>query len=1067
MGRFLGIFCAIALCAGCTSAKNKPDGHHRSDVIDETLKQRPYDVHAQAHHDPAMMLAHDLTVIEDDLRRDGTITVKQPDVWGDGNLMYFLQEYDQLMAAGTRTFGPTIQAYIARSDNLEVQASTGLGAALGGPNGGGTAVANTTTVTTPTPKDQLIALESLDFELLKSALANAPLNEKYKGIGVEPTELARQHSTYIDVCQALRRRHMGDDNSRAAGYGLIKFRIPVSVLPGRETTQGHSAIVTLRAQLQIDDAHLHYTFPRLAVADLVDSLTPIVCEKWDGILAQEAAAHSATTVLPGKSGTFKPKNYASPSTIPAEVIAQVYRDDLIKKLVLKLQKDIHTDTKEDTPFQQEIRTALFKRFAQLQLVLERNRVYEERSDEIVNLSGEILRGDYSKIGFKYNDWRDKSLKAGMQEDFAEFGWFLAVHTGLLDHNLKRIAKSLNHEHKLSPELTALLEDPMLQFYNPESPLRAQTFAIWSTIIHEEFPIHVFTLDSQVEEQNVYDAFARRRELQLALAYNVAKGAINTQQKLAMSRELALEEATIGLNRTVVGFAHGNDTFGWYFHPRVQTPPTESTNIGALARTLWSTGPTEHYDLKHRNLEPGIRECEVLVAMPSFVNNVSFDVTTNWERIAHPGVTKRTYEEMLAQGGRVHQLKNSLGALCGSNCYRPGDIQRLVSRVDQLEQMLGMQTYTVRVPFDYEQSGNDLFDQGRNKLVPVATGFYGLDFLQGTEATDTADKVFANVFITGKNFHPTLTHVVVGGQESHSTLEEGVPAKVEVVNRQLLLVKIGPLNPALTNPQLGFQVRVGTPDGLSGPLRILGTPKEKEKAAEPTPKGFSFKPLSGPFDAHYGVCGSKYDFSVAIPEAKSTIHNDEEFPLPLNMVPGSKGNLRLVLTAQDKEGKDLVWQRSSDDAGVTENIELTYAGGRNWTVDNRRLETAIKSAIEKSFPTSSGAKYTLTATGYVGFDSFPWTKLLKPLTIDVQACVCPPTAAANTQEAVPAPLPNMPGKNSGMPIIGPGTPPAAPAETPQQAPTAPQQGRSAQPLIRLRADLPAANRDVVFSPIARP
>src|ERR1700674_4079342 len=102
---------------------------------------------------------------------------------------------------------------------------------------------------------------------------------------------------------------------------------------------------------------------------------------------------------------------------------------------------------------------------------------------------------------------------------------------------------------------ALLDDNGFHFFNiSTSPYRDQALAIWQSIVREDFPLHVFTLDSQVEEENVYDAFSRRRELQLALAYSVAKGTTNTQQKLAMSRALELDQTTIALHRTVVGFS---------------------------------------------------------------------------------------------------------------------------------------------------------------------------------------------------------------------------------------------------------------------------------------------------------------------------------------------------------------------------------------------------------------------------------------------------------------------------------------------------------------------------------
>ena len=123
-----------------------------------------------------------------------------------------------------------------------------------------------------------------------------------KGVALEPTELDRERSTFIHANQALRRRMIGDDNSRAAGYGLYLFRIPVSVLPGRETTEGYSAVATLRAQLQVDQAHLRNTFPKMVIADLVEALTPRILNDWN--YAKEQRKKIADLVK-SKGGTDK------------------------------------------------------------------------------------------------------------------------------------------------------------------------------------------------------------------------------------------------------------------------------------------------------------------------------------------------------------------------------------------------------------------------------------------------------------------------------------------------------------------------------------------------------------------------------------------------------------------------------------------------------------------------------------------------------------------------------------------------------------------------------------------
>jgi hypothetical protein len=118
----------------------------------------------------------------------------------------------------------------------------------------------------------------------------------------------------------------------------------------------------------------------------------------------------------------------------------------------------------------------------------------------------------------------------------------------------------------------------------------------------------------------------------------------------------------------------------------------------------------------------------------------------------------------------------------------------------------------------------LFDTGKVHLRPVLNGFYGLEFLQGD--TDVA----AQVFLTGKNFHPTLTHVIVGGAESHSSVTD----QVEVISRELLRVKVGTLNSKLS-AEGQFDVRVGTPAGVSNNLIIDAGP---QPPPEPT-SGFDW------------------------------------------------------------------------------------------------------------------------------------------------------------------------------------------------------------------------------------
>ena len=82
--------------------------------------------------------------------------------------------------------------------------------------------------------------------------------------------------------------------------------------------------------------------------------------------------------------------------------------------------------------------------------------------------------------------------------------------------------------------------------------------------------------------------------------------MNAQSMMKFARQLDWDMQAVALNQTAVGFSNGNDTFGWRFYPRYQTPPNKG-NVVALWESL-AGGPTTDQDLRHRQLEPQTREC---------------------------------------------------------------------------------------------------------------------------------------------------------------------------------------------------------------------------------------------------------------------------------------------------------------------------------------------------------------------------------------------------------------------------------------------------------------------------
>ncbi len=1037
---------AVLAVSGITGCTNPNAGH--GNVKDYLFGRRHGEYLGRDAGDPLLAFAHEITVMEDDLRRDGTITVKTPDVWGDANLVSFIQEYDKEMSRTHDAFKDSLQAYLARSDQAELTATQALGAALGD--------ASVPTVQAQ-PKD---FPDESPFSLIASSSGQAAAAGKF---GIEPTESERQHSTYVLVNQALRRRNMGDDNSQMAGYGMYKFRIPVSVLPGRETSQNHAAVVTLRAQLIVDESNLRTTIPRLVVADLVDGLTEPVLADWNKpsktveksevIAAAKCAFGDLFNILSmiGDQESRSPQSVQDFAALRkanlfgeqwAVVVGQLEKPEedgigIVANAVIQLnafwkemqqndtaaasdpmfaqlgeclrrldgsvqnlepyarrggqgngpdlmdksatapivagngriafgsasidavrsvaQEHFQERTKrKDAPKTQELRTFLFQYLTQLYRTTQARKAFLDQEAAIDAATSDFERG------LKIDEYR-KAWVTHMQTycnsadpDTAEVSWLIAMQAGILDHNLKRILEDMRQAGKLSEEAVACSD--IVRFYEPDIALE-QTLDLWSALVRNEFPLTVFTLDPQVEEQNAYDAFSRRRELQVAMAYGVASGKIRAESALKFSRQVALDSETIALNRTAVGFSHAHDTFGWYFYPRIQSPPTEGTNIGVVARTIWSTGPTEHYDTKHRDLEPGIRECEVIVTMPSFVSRVSFDVTTNWEKLTCPGKTKRSYEEMVAQGSRVQQLHCELQAIHETACNRPGDVARLASRVDQLEHLLGMQTFIVNIPYQYEQSGTDLFDTGDVHLAPVVQDFYGLSYLKSDSDID------AQFFLRGKNFHPTLTHVVVGGAESHSV---GNSTSVEVISRELLLVNIKKVQAALSSPT--FEVRVGTPAGLSNPVEIPSTP------TPPKPAGANFDWSGAPLSFEAELL---YD-AMADPRVQFVIEDQgtqlsyvAKTPLYSDDI-GQNAQMVFLVTAKDSSGEELFARLPSQVFNVVDRkIALC------------QLASEINRLLNQDARVSTGRiPAVIEVESMIRFDQWPFEELGSAITLRV-------------------------------------------------------------------------------------
>lgn len=824
----------------------------RGDELWRWLARKPKVPHEAPCPPNMVTLAKKVTLLEDQVRRNGSITIKQPDVWSENSLLSYIQEYDQQLTGTVGNFRETIQAFVATTDSSQFASSTAVG------RGVEVTVFQEAQKTAANAANQEQAASSrAPLSNLSSFLSNARptavLPDKTLGptpFALEPNELERQHSVYVQMNQALRRTNMGDDNSRAAGNALYLMRFPVSVLPGRETYEGYSAVITLQAHLAIDANHLRYTFPRLVAADAVDGVLPIIKLYWHHKEIPPPIP-SVSESTPKSVPEFRPESSNQRGTI------NVWTPQGISNLILlygpeeltALLNDVKTQFAEP-PKDEELKAYLFNRFLNLYEQLIARGAFTpdgQLSGVLIALSqaGDALaRGDsqLTEIRKNWNPQIEPQFSTDGLDKSWEYSWILGLHAAILDLNINRLIEA--QRGAVNEMVVGEVRDPDLRFFVVNGPRQAELNATWAELIESEFPIHVFALNPVIEEQNVYDAFSRSRDLQVAFALAVANGNMRASQAMRYSRQVTLEMASIGLNRTAVAFAHSNDTFGWYFHPRVQSPPPERNNIAALGRQLWSSGPTRNYDEKHQRLEPGIRECEAVIVMPAFVPSVRFDVITNWEKRNKPGAVKRDYAEMIVEGAEIQKVLDYATQVQDQTHFRPNDFSVLVARVEQIENMLPLQAFDVRLPFDRQLSGQELFDGGKSQLRPVVDGFYGLQYVDGSQ--------FAEVFLTGSNFHPVLTRVILGGREAD---------EINVMSRELLKVRFKPVYESLAdNPIEG---RVATPAGISAPFTI------KLKPAGGEPSGFAW--TATPLDAGFVYEGTTPVISQIRPPTTSIMY----------------------------------------------------------------------------------------------------------------------------------------------------------------------------------------------------
>lgn len=399
----------------------------------------------------------------------------------------------------------------------------------------------------------------------------------------------------------------------------------------------------------------------------------------------------------------------------------------------------------------------------------------------------------------------------MQRHTAPLCWAIIVESALLNERLiediRNLASAKNAMHLNGEGMTFIGCHP--------DPMACEAF---NQYVMCRWPVHVFAIDPVTQDQNVADAFSMRREMQLALSLAFSSGRIGAQNFTRMARRLELDMETIALNRTIVGFSHGDDTFGWRFTPRIQSPDTKGT-IGTFAELLVKGGPNRDDLLKQHRLEPGVRECTALVLMPAFVPYVIFDSRTNWFKLNNPARKELDLTDGVGLSAEITCLKElSTQCAADAHCYRPDEVYRLTRAVEQLDRRLPLQTSYVQMPFEANLGGFEFFSTGTADLAPEVKGFYGEEGI----VVDGKNETKSTIFVLGDHFSVHETRVIVGNQEIPSSDRE-------LLSRQVMQLTV-PGNITVASDGT-VDCHVATPYGISNHLQIPVAKIEAAKAVE--------------------------------------------------------------------------------------------------------------------------------------------------------------------------------------------------------------------------------------------
>lgn len=212
----------------------------------------------------------------------------------------------------------------------------------------------------------------------------------------------------------------------------------------------------------------------------------------------------------------------------------------------------------------------------------------------------------------------------------------------------------------------------------------------------------------------------------------------------------------------------------------------------------------------------------MVTIPNFVPQMKLMTSTNSFNLAGPCPDQKIETRDGRARREANQVKEAFNRVCDSGNHRPGEVDRVHHRLDQLEAMLPMQEQLVRLPYENDLGGTEIFQSSYVGLAPRLMGWYGEPPKQGEPST---------IFLYGTGFHVHETRIVVGGIGVDPATNPDNANNVVLLSRNVMRITI-PNNARVVRTHDGrvaFDVHVATPNGISNHLTVEAEPTARPAA----------------------------------------------------------------------------------------------------------------------------------------------------------------------------------------------------------------------------------------------